>query len=69
MYQDKQFEGLFSKRGQPAEAPGRLALATVLQFTEGFYDRQAAPGVQVPGEPGKSGFDRIAGSHEASFEG
>jgi transposase len=41
VYQDKQFEGLFSRRGQPAEAPGRLALATVLQFTEGFSDRHA----------------------------
>src|SRR5664280_989919 len=46
VYQDKQFEGLFSKRGQPAEAPGRLALATVLQFTEGFSDRQAADAVR-----------------------
>ena len=46
VYQDKQFEGLFSKRGQPAEAPGRLALATVLQFTEGCSDRQAADAVR-----------------------
>jgi transposase len=46
VYQDKQFEGLFPKRGQPAEAPGRLALATVLQFTEGFSDRQAADAVR-----------------------
>jgi transposase len=46
VYQDKQFEGLFSRRGQPAEAPGRLALATVLQFTEGFSDRQAADAVR-----------------------
>src|ERR1039458_9459468 len=46
VYQDKQFEGLFSKRGQPAEAPGRLALATVFQFTEGFSDRQAADAVR-----------------------
>jgi transposase len=46
VYQDKQFEALFSRRGQPAEAPGRLALATVLQFTEGFSDRQAADAVR-----------------------
>jgi len=46
VYQDKQFEGLFSKRGQPAEASGRLALATVLQFTEGCSDRQAADAVR-----------------------
>src|SRR5450756_2215366 len=46
IYQDKQFEGLFSRRGQPAEAPGRLALATVLQFTEAFSDRQAADAIR-----------------------
>jgi len=46
VYQDNQFEGLFSKRGQPAEAPGRLAFATVLQLTEGFSDRQAADAVR-----------------------
>ena len=29
VYQDSQFAGLFPRRGQPAEAPARLALATV----------------------------------------
>lgn len=47
VYQDKQFEALFPRRGQPAEAPGRLALATVLQFTDGFSDRQAADAVRA----------------------
>jgi len=47
VYEDKQFEALFPRRGQPAEAPGRLALATVLQFTEGFSDRQAADAVRA----------------------
>ena len=47
VYQDKQFEALFSRRGQPAEAPGRLALTIVLQFTEGFSDRQAADAVRA----------------------
>ena len=42
LYQDQQFTALFSRRGRPAEAPGRLALATVLQFTEGLSDRQQA---------------------------
>jgi len=46
VYQDKQFATLFSRRGQPAEAPGRLALATVLQFMEGLSDRQAADAVR-----------------------
>jgi len=42
IYQDAQFTALFPTRGQPAEAPARLALATVLQFAEGLSDRQAA---------------------------
>src|SRR3954470_8778284 len=32
----------FPPRGQPAEAPWRLALVTVMQFAEGLPDRQAA---------------------------
>src|SRR3712207_3085488 len=32
IYQDAQFASLFPTRGQPAEAPARLALVTVLQF-------------------------------------
>ena len=46
VYQDQQFAALFPRRGQPAEAPGRLALATVLQFMEGLSDRQAADAVR-----------------------
>jgi transposase len=47
MYQDKQFAALFPRRGQPAEAPGRLALVTVLQFMEALSDRQAADAVRA----------------------
>jgi len=46
LYQDEQFEGLYSEKGQPAEAPGRLALVTVLQVAEGLSDRQAAEAVR-----------------------
>jgi transposase len=46
IYRDGQFAGLFSRRGQPALAPARLALATVLQFLEGLSDRQAADAVR-----------------------
>ena len=46
IYQDSQFAGLFSSRGQSAEAPGLLGLATVLQFVEGLSDRQAADAVR-----------------------
>jgi hypothetical protein len=35
----------FRGAGKPAEAPGRFALATSLEFTEGFSDRQAADAV------------------------
>jgi len=42
IYHDTQFAALFPRRGQPAEAPGRLALATLLQYVEGLSDRQAA---------------------------
>jgi transposase len=41
-YHDSQFAALFTRRGQPAEAPGLLALVTVLQFVEGLSDRQPA---------------------------
>jgi transposase len=46
IYQDEQFAALFPTRGQPAEAPARLALVTVLQFAEGFSDRRAADAVR-----------------------
>src|SRR5262247_2239008 len=46
IYNDAQFTALFPTRGQPAEAPARLALATLLQFAEGLPDRQAADAVR-----------------------
>ncbi|MBV9035350.1 MAG: IS1182 family transposase [Acidobacteriaceae bacterium] len=46
LFEDQQFAALFPKRGQPAEAPARLALATLLQFAEGLSDRQAAETVR-----------------------
>ena len=46
IYQDAQFAPLFPTRGQPAEAPARLALVTVLQFVEGVSDRRAADAVR-----------------------
>ena len=45
VYRDHPFAELFPRRGQPAEAPARLALATVLQFVEGVSDRRAAEAV------------------------
>jgi transposase len=39
IYQDELFADLFPTRGQPAEAPWRLALVTILQFAEGLSDR------------------------------
>ncbi len=42
LYQDEQFRSLFPSRGQPAQAPWRLAIVLVLQYVEGLTDRQAA---------------------------
>ncbi len=42
MFDDIGFADLYPKRGQPAYAPWRLALVTLLQFREGLSDRQAA---------------------------
>ena len=44
---DSDFADLFPKEGQPAEAPARLALVTLLQFWEGLTDRQAADAVRT----------------------
>jgi transposase len=46
IYRDEQFADLFPIRGQPAEAPWRLALVTVFQFLEQLPDRQAADAVR-----------------------
>src|SRR6266702_5374940 len=46
IYQDEAFAHLFSYTGQPAEAPWRLALVTIMQFAEGLSDRQAADAVR-----------------------
>lgn len=46
IYEDRQFADLFPPQGQPAEAPWRLALVTLMQFAEGLSDRQAAQAVR-----------------------
>lgn len=46
IYDDAAFAHLFPNNGQPAEAPWRLALVTVMQFAEGLSDRQAAEAVR-----------------------
>jgi transposase len=46
IYEDGAFASLFSERGQPAEAPWRLALVTIMQYVEGLSDRQAAEAVR-----------------------
>ena len=45
-FDDEQFESLFSKRGQPAYSPWRLALISIMQFAEDLSDRQAAESVR-----------------------
>ncbi len=46
LYTDELFAPLFPTHGQPAEAPWRLALVTVVQFAERLTDRQAADAVR-----------------------
>jgi transposase len=46
IFDDQRFAALFPALGQPAEAPWRLALVTLLQFMEGLSDRQAAEAVR-----------------------
>ena len=41
IFADDQFSALFPHRGQPALAPWRLALVTLMQFVENLSDRQA----------------------------
>ena len=47
LFEDEMFVALFPKEGQPALAPWRLALVTILQFAEGLSDRQAAHAVRA----------------------
>lgn len=46
VFDDEQFAAFYPRRGQPAEAPWRLALVTLMQFAENLTDRQAAEAVQ-----------------------
>ena len=46
VYQDEQFAALYPVEGQPAYAPWRLAVVTVLQYAENLTDRQAANAVR-----------------------
>lgn len=46
IFDDEDFAELYPKLGQPALAPWRLALVTVLQFRENLTDRQAAEAVR-----------------------
>ena len=47
LYTDEDFRRFYPSRGQPALAPWRLALVTVLQFLEHLSDRQAADAVRA----------------------
>jgi len=46
VFADGDFADLYPKLGQPAYAPWRLALVTLMQFREGLSDRQAADAVR-----------------------
>ena len=46
LFSNEAFADLFPTRGQPAQAPWRLALVTILQYVENLADRQAAEAVR-----------------------
>jgi transposase len=46
LFSDEDFASLFPTRGQPAEAPWRLLLVSLLQYAENLSDRQAAEAVR-----------------------
>jgi transposase len=46
LFTDDDFAALFLTRGQPAEAPWRLALVTIMPDVEDISDRQAAEAVR-----------------------
>src|SRR5215203_3751678 len=46
LFADLDFAALYPERGQPAFAPWRLALITVMQFLENLSDRQASEAVR-----------------------
>jgi transposase len=46
LFSDEDFASLFPTRGQPAEAPWRLMLVSLLQYAENLSDRQAAEAVR-----------------------
>src|SRR5246127_4359308 len=46
VFDDMDFADLYPTLGQPAYAPWRLALVTLMQFREGLSDRQAADAVR-----------------------
>jgi transposase len=47
IYTDADFADLYPERGQPALAPWRLAMVTLLQYAEDLTDRQAAEAVRT----------------------
>src|SRR5215472_16255083 len=46
IFADHEFADLFPRKGQPAEAPWRLALVCLVQYMEELTDRQAADAVR-----------------------
>lgn len=47
IYTDEEFADVYPERGQPALAPWRLALVTLVQYAEDLTDRQAAEAVRT----------------------
>ena len=75
-FTDDQFADLYPYDGQPAYAPWRLALISVMQFAENLSDRQAADESAEESRPAEGvsvgvgmgvGVSRISGGYNSSM--
>lgn len=46
LFEDADFQALYSQRGQPAQAPWQLILVTIMQYMHNLSDRQAVEAVR-----------------------
>jgi hypothetical protein len=56
IFDEEDFAHLFPRRGQPAMAPWRLALVTIMQFAEGLFKTGRPPMRCAPASTGNTPF-------------
>jgi transposase len=67
LFEDEDFKDLYPADCQPAWSPVRLSLVVILQFAEGFSDRQAADAVRSRIDPAGRGVQTRIGSTQRSW--